>query len=190
MKASDRQLVPPARRTESEGLVVTELPDDVAPDEVVVYDCERHHAHTLNRVAALVWKACDGERTVADIARVVGDERGSPVDERVVWLAVQNLSEKHLLIGALSRRWAPTLTRRELVQLGGIAALPVIASVVVPPASAQSSNAPPPTNGSPPPTTGGPPTTTGSPPPTTGSPPPTDTTTNTSGAGPNESGGG
>ena len=180
MKASDRRLVPPRRRTESDGLVLTELPDDSAPDEVVVYDTERHHAHTLNRIAALVWKACDGERTVADIARVVGGELGAPVDERVVWLAVQSLSEKRLLSGALSHRWLP-LTRRELVQLGGLAALPVIASVVVPPASAQGSNAPPPTNGSPPPTTNGSPTDTGSPPPTT---------TNDSGAGPNDSGGG
>jgi hypothetical protein len=35
------------------------------------------------------------------------------------------------------------VTRRALVQLGGLAAIPVIASIVVPPASAQNSNLPP-----------------------------------------------
>ena len=38
-------------RARTEGLVVTEL-----PDELLVYDLERHRAHCLNPTAALVFK--------------------------------------------------------------------------------------------------------------------------------------
>ncbi len=41
-------------------------------DELVVYDQKRHVAHSLNRTAALVWQNCDGQRTVADLAALLG----------------------------------------------------------------------------------------------------------------------
>jgi len=57
--------VPPKGR--SEGVIESEL-----PDELLVYDLERHRADALNRTAAPVWKACDGRRTVGEIAEAVG----------------------------------------------------------------------------------------------------------------------
>src|SRR2546428_7062431 len=50
-------------RQRRDGLVVQEL-----PEETLVYDLERHKAHCLEAVAAAVWEACDGHRTVEQIA--------------------------------------------------------------------------------------------------------------------------
>ena len=69
------------------GLVESEL-----PDELLVYDLERHRADALNRTAAPVWKACDGRRTVGEIAEAVGRGAGARVDARVVWPALERLS--------------------------------------------------------------------------------------------------
>src|SRR5258708_15323808 len=35
---------------------------------LVVYDLDRHDAHSLNGAAATIWKSCDGRRTVEEIA--------------------------------------------------------------------------------------------------------------------------
>ena len=56
-------------RTRTEGLIVREL-----PDELLVYDLERHRAHCLNPTAALVFKHCNGRRSVAQIARILRRE--------------------------------------------------------------------------------------------------------------------
>ncbi len=55
------------------GLVVDDL-----PDEVLVYDLDRHQAHCLNRSAALVWRACDGHSDPAEIARRLTAELDAP----------------------------------------------------------------------------------------------------------------
>ena len=51
---------PTARTT---GLVVKTV-----AEEVLVYDLETHRAHSVNRVAAAVWRQCDGTRDAAAIA--------------------------------------------------------------------------------------------------------------------------
>ena len=61
-----------APRSRKEGLVIEEL-----GDEILIYDTVNDRAHTLNRTAALVWKLCDGKRTVSEIARVAGKELSS-----------------------------------------------------------------------------------------------------------------
>lgn len=110
---------------EGDGLVVREL-----PDETLVYDTERHDAYCLNRTAALVWKHCDGKNGVAEIARLVGEESGTPVGEDLVWLALDRLGEKRLLHERVGR--APSaagMSRRDFsrkVTLGAALALPTI----------------------------------------------------------------
>jgi hypothetical protein len=114
-------------------------------DELVVYDQERHHIHHLNRTAAVVWRHCDGQTSVAEIARLLQNELNVPVDEEVVWLALDRLEKVHLMKERMTR--PPGLVRigrREIVRrLGRIAAaaflLPVVTSIVTPtPAFAQS----------------------------------------------------
>ena len=128
------QRLPTARK---EKLVVREL-----PDEVLVYDLDRHEAHCLNHTAALVWKHCDGRKTVGDMARLLEKEFTVPVAEEVVWLALEQLEKLHLLREQVV--WPAgeaRVSRRELVRkyLPAALALPVIMSITAPTAQAQAS---------------------------------------------------
>lgn len=120
----------PQARTE--GLVVREL-----PDEVLVYDLERHKAHCLNQTAAAVWRNCDGETAPAEIGYRLATELGEPVDEDVVWLALDQLSGLQLLETPVVR--PNGLSRAQLVKRAGLVAaaiaLPATASLVAPTAA-------------------------------------------------------
>ena len=51
----------------------------------------------LNPTSAYVWEKCDGRKNEREIARELGQELGVSVSERVVMLALDRLSEEHLL---------------------------------------------------------------------------------------------
>lgn len=129
------QLFPKAR---TEKLVVKEL-----PDETLIYDLETDEAHCLNQTATWVWKNCDGNHTVGELADELGAKNHTDVSEDVIWLAMDQLEKFNLLV---ARPVAPFqlggMTRRELVRRIGIGAiaLPLIVSIAAPPASAQASN--------------------------------------------------
>lgn len=117
-------------RARKDGLVVTEL-----PDELLVYDLERHKAHCLNPTAALVFKRCDGRSSVRQITRALGRELDAAPDERLVWLALERLEKAHLLEARPEAPLAPeSYSRRELVRRVGlaVATLPVVATVLAP----------------------------------------------------------
>ena len=59
---------PTARKS---GLVVQEV-----PNEVLVFDLESNKAHCLNETAAMVWKSCDGETAVPEIAKFIKKQFG------------------------------------------------------------------------------------------------------------------
>ena len=134
---------PNARR---ERLIVQEL-----EDETLVYDLDRDEAHCLNQTAALVWKHCDGRKTVAEIAALLEDELQATVDEQVLWLALSQLRRKRLLTERIPRaRSTPRISRRELAHKlaqAVVIALPLITTIAAPtPASAGGcSNCGPPT---------------------------------------------
>lgn len=118
-------------RARQEGLIVQDL-----PDETLVYDLERDRAHCLNQTAALIWRQCDGQTTTREIARALTDKSKTPVHERLVWLALDQLGRNHLLI---ERAVPPpnfvAMNRRELMRALGMSAavgLPVVASIVAP----------------------------------------------------------
>jgi len=114
-----------------EGLVVQEL-----PDEILVYDLDRDKAHCLNETAAMVWRKCDGRATTTAISKALENELRKPVDEKIVWLALDQLGRNNLL----EQIPAPPpvmngLNRREMVRALGIAAavaIPVVTSIVAP----------------------------------------------------------
>ncbi len=114
-----------------EGLVVKEL-----PEEVLVYDLERHRAHCLNPAAAVVFKNCDGDHTVGELARLLRREVGAPADEAWVHLALARLGRAHLLEERVRPpRATGGVTRRELLKKAGVglaAALPLVTSIVAP----------------------------------------------------------
>ena len=120
----------PQARTE--GLVVREL-----PDEVLVYDLERHKAHCLNQTAAAVWRHCDGATTPSEIGFRLAQEFGTPVEEDVVWLALDQLTSLRLLEVPVVR--PNGLSRTQLVKRAGVVAaaitLPAAVSMVAPTAA-------------------------------------------------------
>jgi hypothetical protein len=121
-------------RTRTDGVIVRAI-----GDEVVVYDRARHLAHCLNRTAAVVFRAADGRRTVAELAALMAADSGGEADEKLVWIALERLAEAHLLEGdALPSRPAARPaepSRREALRrvgLGMAAVAPIVASLVVP----------------------------------------------------------
>ena len=100
-------------------------------DETIVYDGERHEAHSLNRSASIVWKHSDGTRSIAQLAALLATELGIEPDESVVEYALDRLADAQLLEGTTQ------LSRRDVVRkmsLAGAAALalPVVLSMVAP----------------------------------------------------------
>ena len=114
-----------------DGLIVQEL-----PGETLVYDLERDRAHCLNETAAFVWRHCDGKSSASVITRALKTKFKQPVEEQIVWLAIDQLARKRLLkeSPALPPKLAG-MNRREAVRALGITAavaLPVVASIVAP----------------------------------------------------------
>jgi hypothetical protein len=117
-----------------QGLVIDEL-----PNEVLVYDLDRHKAHCLNQTAALVWQRCDGKSTAAEIARHLSTQLDAPFDEEMVWLALRQLDQLDLLEYLL---FIPPqfmrLPRRAMIRNLGLAAAvmaPLVTSIVAPTAA-------------------------------------------------------
>jgi hypothetical protein len=134
--------LPLARHT---SLIVKEV-----DHETLVYDLETDKAHCLNSTAARVWKSCDGKKTVTEIAAQLTPAGETPVDENVIWLALDQLEKFKLLDEApVKPALLAGLTRRQMVARLGIAAvaLPAIVSIVSPHASAQGSPPPIPPGG-------------------------------------------
>lgn len=141
---SDEQIKEPALEpsrgfspeARSERLLVREV-----ADELVIYDLERHRAHSLNRAAALIWRHCDGRTTVTELAAVLHRELGAAGDETAVWMALRRLGKAHLLQDRVTvPAQAVSCSRRELMRrmavLGGLA---LVSSILVPePVQAQS----------------------------------------------------
>ncbi len=124
-------LDPLARR---EGLIVEQM-----PDEVLVYDLERHKAHCLNRTAAFVWQNCDGKSGVSKIARRMSQEFNATVTDDLVYLALDQLGKDHLLE---KRVTLPAeminVSRRQVMRRIGLAtavALPIVISIMSPTAA-------------------------------------------------------
>ena len=124
-------LAPEARK---EGLLVHEL-----SGEVLVYDLDRHKAHCLNKTAALVWERCDGKTSVPQLVQQLETTLKTPVDEEVVWLAVDQLGKSRLLQEKIAPETGRVrLSRRELIKragLGAVIALPLVTSIIAPTAA-------------------------------------------------------
>lgn len=113
-------------------LVVQEM-----PDEVLVYDLDSNKAHCLNQTAAFVWKNCDGLNSVADIVSSFEKTSGNRISDDLVWLAIDQLSERNLLEKELTNKFAGQSRRAVLKKIGlaTVVALPIIASITAPTAA-------------------------------------------------------
>ena len=102
-------------------------------DELLVYDLERHKAYCLNHVALQVFRHCDGETTIPEMADRIGSALGIAVDEQAVRLGLVRLEKAHLLDGPA----VPVLrtSRREMLSTLGKAAMvvmPLVTAITVP----------------------------------------------------------
>lgn len=106
--------------------------------ELIVYDRESDRVHCLNSTAAFVWTYCDGQTSVAMIARLMEDEFKTPVPEEIVLYALGQLNKSNLLDDSYAAI-APKqiLSRRAIMRLGVATALtvPLISSIVAPTAA-------------------------------------------------------
>lgn len=123
-----RRLIPAARKDE---LIVQEV-----EGETLVYDLKSNKAHCLNRMAATVWRHCDGKQTVREAAERIALEMGAPVSSEVVLLAIEQLEKRGLLEEHIERsHGSKRISRRELARSLGLAtaiALPFISSINAP----------------------------------------------------------
>ena len=103
--------------------------------ELLVYDVQRDKAHCLNDSAARIWRYCDGEKSAAEIAKLLAQDLRGSVEEEFVWHALARLQKLHLLeedvvptelLAQLSRR--TTIRRLAL----GIVAAPLISTILAP----------------------------------------------------------
>jgi hypothetical protein len=103
-------------------------------DECLVYDFATNEAHCLDRGALVVWKLCDGRRTMRQLVKAASAEMGMAVDEAWVQAALDELQRASLLssqprfVDAARRR---AFTRAALTVGAGIA-LPAVWSIVAP----------------------------------------------------------
>jgi hypothetical protein len=119
----------PCPQARSEQMLSTELPDGL-----LVYDLERDQGHFLNHTAALIWRSCDGQTSITELAQLL-TERELPRDEEVIWLALQRLAKANLLCEPVPLLAAGISRRRAIRKLGlaGLAALlPAVVSLTAP----------------------------------------------------------
>lgn len=129
-----RRAVPAAR---FHGLVTT-----ATGDEVLVYDKERHHIHHLNRTSAIVWRLCDGQRSVEEIALLASTEADAEVDVSTIRLALSKLSGAYLLAQPLEDGMSVRSQSRRVFMkraaVAGAIAVPAIVSMSAPALAAAS----------------------------------------------------
>lgn len=119
--------LPKARQS---GIVVQEM-----PGEVLIYDTKTNKAHCLNETAAAVWRRCDGNTKIEDLALELGlGLHGTQVPAELIWLAVDQLSDKGLLETKLEGSVRSESRRDALKKIGmtAVVALPFIASLAAP----------------------------------------------------------
>ena len=115
------------------------LLEETIGDEVLLYDQDSHTAHCLSPIAAFVWRHCDGERDMAELARLAG------TSESLVAGALRELLEQDLLdiepelASGESRREA--IVRAARYGAGAAGASMIISATAATPAMASSGEA-------------------------------------------------
>jgi hypothetical protein len=87
------------------------LLEEAVGEELLLYDRDSHTAHCLSPIAACVWRHCDGEHDLTDLAVLAG------ASEDLVADALHELREKDLLAAEpqLTQSTVPGISRREAI---------------------------------------------------------------------------
>jgi hypothetical protein len=88
-----------------------DLLEETVGEELLLYDQNSHTAHCLSPIAVCVWRHCDGEHNVTELAELAG------VSESLVVDALRELREKDLLDAEpqLPHSAIPGISRREAI---------------------------------------------------------------------------
>jgi hypothetical protein len=101
---------------------------EMVGEELLLYDQNSHTAHCLSPLAACVWRHCDGERDVSELAELAGTNKS------LVAEALHELHEKDLLEAEpqLMQSAVPGVSRREaIVRVARYGAAAAGASLIV-----------------------------------------------------------
>lgn len=133
MTVDRRQVADTRPAVRTEGLITEEL-----DGELLIYDRVRDKAHCLNGSAAVVWRHCDGTRTVEELGRLIAPEADPELRGELALAALNQLERRHLLAEGLPVGSA--VSRRELMRKAALVgavglALPVVKSIVAPTAA-------------------------------------------------------
>ncbi len=87
------------------------LLEETVGEELLLYDRDSHTAHCLSSIAAGVWRHCDGERNISELAEL------TEANEELVANALYELHEKDLLAAEPELAQSPVLgiSRREAI---------------------------------------------------------------------------
>ncbi len=104
--------------------------------DLLVYDLDTNRAICLNNTSSLIWKKCDGTKSPWEIGNELQRDLGVDVTEDLIWFALEQLQNEHLLESDddFAARYAG-LSRREVIRrigLASVVALPIISSLVAP----------------------------------------------------------
>ena len=115
-------------------------------DEILAVKPATLEAHALNQSAAAVFDLCDGKASKSEMAAEIQRRTGLPADEEIVELALAELVDAGLVVvddpeppSTISRR---SLVRRLSLSAAAVMMLPVVETILVPPAAAQASPTP------------------------------------------------
>ena len=112
-------------------------------NELLIYDLKDNKAFCLNETSAIIYQLCDGKRTVAEINNVIAKKLNQPVNDELIWLALDGLKKEGLLENSENFEINFNgLSRRQVIKkvgLSSLVVLPVIGSLVAPTAAATAS---------------------------------------------------
>lgn len=112
-----------------------------AGDETMIYDLSADKAYLLNETSAFVWQMCNGENDLYSISRALAEKKKQPVNEEIVKLSIDQLSELGLMNEETPKYFSKTSRRKAIKQIGlaTLVALPIVFALTVPTAANASS---------------------------------------------------
>ena len=113
----------------------TEIIEQEADKELLIYDLQINKAYTLNETLKTVFMACDGETTFAEF------KRRTKYTDDLIHFALEELTANNLIENYKTAHFAG-LSRREVIKRVGLTtltALPIIAALAAPTAATAAS---------------------------------------------------
>ena len=98
------------------------------PGGMAVFDPRTRQFRILNRTAAFVWNGCDGQTSVEELIRALGEELSLAYGdaEKLFWLTIEELEECRLLVERVKTTTRLTMSRRQMIKSLGAVGLSAV----------------------------------------------------------------